>query len=258
MSRKNLFLIISVCLVGAIFVFAMNRHFRKVQASGSNNMYQEINSMALAAQSGDQTAIGNLVDTIFSENEVNQLDPNLVSSLKDRIVRAESNGQMVSETQVVQALNWLTGEFSTPTYARTSLLQTRALRLDLNSYMPNLFVDKDSQGNVGLNKTLNSQPSSNIPPTQAVTLLIVIVHQKMFNLQFQKDPVQWDSDFYAAQQSGNFSQYSSDSSSPDGLKIRVSSQKNQEIKQLVYGSTLTSSDIERIAQGTLDQLGIPR
>jgi len=257
MSRKNLFLIVSICLVGAIFAFAMNRHSKKVQASGSGIMFQEINSSALAAQSGQPTDIGNLVDTIFAENGIDQLDSNLVASLKDRIVRAESNGQTVSESQVVQAHNWLAGEFSAPAYAKTSSLQTRVLKLTCNGIMPNLFVDKDSQGNIGVNKPLYSQPSNNISATQAITLLILMVHQKTLNEHFQKEPVQWDSDFYAAQQSGNAYQQNSGGSPPQ-FSGGVESQKNREMHQLVYGRSFTQADQERLAQGILDQLGIPR
>lgn len=257
MSRKNLFLIISVCLVGAIFVFVMNRHSEKAQASGSNDMFREINSSALAAQSGQQADIGNLVDTIFAQNGIDQLDPNLVASLKDRIVRAELNGQTVSEGQVVQTLNWLANEFSAPAYAQTSSLQTRTLRLISNGLMPNLFVDKDSQGNVGLNKPVYSEPSSNVTPTQTVTLLILMIHQKVLNEHFQKEPAQWDSDFYAAQQVGNAYQQNSGGGSPQ-FSALPESQKRSEMRQLVYGTNFSQADQETLMQGTLDQLGIPR
>ena len=257
MSRKNLFLIVSICVVGVIFAFVMNRHSKKVQASGSGIMFQEINSSALAAQSGQPTDIGNLVDTIFAENGIDQLDSNLVASLKDRIVRAESNGQTVSESQVVQALNWLADDFSAPAYAKTSSLQTRVLKLTCNGIMPNLFVDKDSQGNIGVNKPLYSQPSNNISATQAITLLILMIHQKTLNEHFQKEPVQWDSDFYATQQSGNSYQQDSGSSSPKFFG-RIASQKTNEMQQIVYATYFSQTDQERLAQGTLDQLGIPR
>lgn len=257
MKKRNLFLIVSVCLVGAIFVFLMNRQTEKTQASGINDMFREINSSALSAQSGQQTDIGNLVDTIFAQNGVNQLDPNLVSSLKDRIVRAELNGQTVSETQVVQTLNWLAGEFSAPDYARTSPLQMRVMRLIGNGIMPNLFVDKDSQGNIGLNKSLYSQPASNMPATQAVTLLIVMIHQKVLNEHFQKEPAQWDSDFYAAQQSGDTYQQSSGGSSPRFAAL-PENPKRSEMRQLVYGTYFSPTAQETLTQGTLDQLGIPR
>lgn len=253
MKKRNLFLIVSVCLVGAIFVFLMNRQTEKTQASGSNDMFREINSSALSAQSGQQTDIGNLVDTIFAQNGVDQLDPNLVASLKDRIVRAQMNGQTVSEAQVVQALNWLADEFSAPTYARTSLLQTRGLKLVGNELMPNLFVDQDNQGNISVNKTISGEPLSNMPATQAVTLLVLLIEQKVLNANFQKDPDQWDSDFYNAQQSGGNAGGGS-----DGFIARDTSQKTREMRQLVYGTSLSQANQERIMQETLDQLGIAR
>lgn len=258
MSRKKVFfVVVSLCLVGAMFLFVMSsRHLEKTQASGSNDMFREINSSALSAQGGQQADISNLVDTIFAQNGINQLDPNLVSSLRDRIVRAELNGQTVSEAQVVQALNWLAGEFSAPTYARTSSLQTRAMKLISNELMPNLFVDKDSQGNIGVNKPVNGDTSSNMTSTQAVTLLILLIHQKVLNSNFQKDPAQWDSDFYAAQESSNNQQ--NNGAGSNEFIARTPSQKTTEMRQLVYGISLSQTDQERIAHGTLDQLGIAR
>lgn len=258
MSRKKLFLIIGICLIIATFVFVMNRHTEKSQASGSNDMFQEIDNSALAAQSGDQHAVSSLVDTIFVNNSINELDPNLVSSLKDRIVRAEMNGQTVSETQVVQAVNWLADQFSAPVYAKTSLLQTRVMRTELHTLMPNLFVDKDGQGSTGIDKLMNSEPSSNIPPTQGVSLLILMIHQKMLNEDFQKESNQWDSDFLAALQSSELAENANEGGGTPTLSTAPASQKDREMLQLVYGANLTSSDAERLTHGTLDQLGIPR
>lgn len=257
MLRKPLLLITSLCLVAVVSVFVLNKRLEKVQASAETDMFEQIDSKALAAQSGEQSAISDLVDTIFAQNGVDQLDPDLVATLKDRIVRAELNGQTVSETQVVQALNWLAGEFSAPDYARTSPLQMRVMRLIGNGILPNLFVDKDNQGNIGLDKELYSQPSSNMPATQAVTLLIIMIHQKVLNEHFQKEPAQWDSDFYAAQQSGDTYQQSSGGSSPRFAEL-PENPKRSEMRQLVNGNYFSQADQERLTQGTLDQLGIPR
>lgn len=257
MSRKILFMIIGVCLVGVVFAFAMNRFSHKSQASGSNFMFQEINSSALSAQSGQAADIDNLVDTIFAENGIDLLDPSLVASLKDRIVRAEVSGQTVSEAQVVQTLNWLASEFSAPNYARTSLLQTRSLRLVSNQLMPNLFRDKDNQGNIGLNKPLYSKPSNNMLATQSITLLIFMIEQKVLNENFQKDPAIWDSDYYAAQRAGISSQPANSGNSAQ-LISRRAPEKTSEMRQLVYGSNFSQSDQARLMQGALDQLGIPR
>lgn len=256
MSRKKLFLFISICLVGAIFVFVMNRQTEKTQASVNTDMFQEIDDKALAAQSGQQIAISNLVDTIFLENSITELNPNLVASLKDRIVRAELNGQIIEESRVVQAVNWLADEFSAPNYAKTSPLQTRVTRVKLGRYMPNLFTNNDSQGNIGSDKPLNSEISSNAPPTQAVCLLLLIVQQKMLNEDFQKEPSQWEADFYASQESETNSNYSS-----QGTQARLgggNSQKLNEMYQLLINHNLTESEVERLSQGVLDQLGIPR
>ena len=256
MSRKRIFLFVSICLIGAMFVFVKSRQAEKTQASVNTDMFQEIDDKALAVQEGQPNAISNLVDTIFLENGITDLNPNLVASLKDRIVRAELNGQTVSESQVVQAVNWLADQFSAPTYARTSPLQTRVLRVELSRYMPNLFVNKDSQGNIGVNKPLNSEISSYAPTTQAVSLLILMIHQKMLNVDFQKESSEWEADFYASQESGTASSYSSEGTQP--RFVSGNTQKRREMYQLLLNHNLTESEVERLSQGVLDQLGIPR
>lgn len=257
MSKRLIFLLFGVCLAGLAIVFLINRQANNVQAEVTINMFREINSSALSAQSGQEADIANLVDTIFAQNGIDQLNPNLVSSLKDRIVRAELNGQSIEESQVVQALNWLADQYSAPSYAKTSLLQTRVLRLMSNQLIPNLFIDKDSQGNIGLDKPLYSQPSSNMPPTQAVTLLSLLIHQKIINENFQKEPAQWDSDFYAIQQSNEVNQQQSENGTAY-LSAKKSAPETEAMRQLAYGTNFSQADQEELAQGILDQLGIPR
>lgn len=220
-------------------------------------MFQEVDNLALAAKSGEESAIGDVVDSIFAQNGIVQLDPNLVASLKDRIVRAELSGQTVSETQVVQATNWLMNQMSAPAYAQTSLLQTRALRLGLISVMPNLFVDKDVNGNVGQNKSLGSQPSANISPTQALALSLLIIQQKLLNPAFQKEPAQWDADYIAKTTQASGTTQETGNSGPE-LRERETSPQTTEMRHLVFGTSRSAVDWANMAQGALDQLGIPR
>lgn len=243
-------------MIGAIFIFVTNKQTEKTQASVNTDMYEEIDNKALAAQSGQQVAVSDLVDTIFISYAINEFDPNLVASLKDRIVRAELNGQVIEEYRVVEAVNWLADQFSAPTYARTSPLQIRATKVNLSKYMPNLFVDKDTQGNVGIQRQENSIISNQVSPCQATSLLLLIVEQKMLNEDFQKNPEQWDADFYNSQQSA-VSNSSSQNNSPS-LEAGGNSQKLNEMHQLLINYNLTSYEIERLSHGVLDQVGIPR
>lgn len=219
-------------------------------------MFQQIDNKALIAQNGQQAAISDLVNTIFIENGVGDLDSNLAATLKDRIVQAEMNGQTVSETQVVQAVNWLAGELSAPAYAQTSQLQMRVSRVDLNKYMPNLFVDKDSQGNQTVNRQVNSELSGQISASQATCLLLIIIQQKMLNQDFQMTPTEWESNFYASQQAA--SSGSSSGNSQATLTKKTNTQKSDQMYQLIYNSNLSSSDVETLAHGVLDNLGIAR
>ena len=217
-------------------------------------MFQEIDNKALAAKSGDQGAVKDLVDSIFAQNGIDQFNSNLVDSLKDRVVRAQLNGRMVSEIQVVQAINWLMGQCSAPAYAQTSLLQIRITRLQMNSVMPNLFAEKESYSSLDLSKPPNSQPLVSIPAAEAVTLLTVIVHQKVLNPNYQKEPAQWDADFVARVQAGCQTQ-NNRNSGPE-LRARTTSPQTSEMQRLIYGTSRNAADWGQMAQGVLDQLGI--
>lgn len=256
MNKNKLILVSGILLVGALCIVMVNRNANKTEASVNQDMYEAIDQDAFTAQQvGDAGSIENLVDTIFEKYQVSGLDTSLRASLKDRIVRAEQNGNMSTESQVAQAVNWLNTQFAAPSYAQTSLMQTRALRLDMNNYMPNLFVEKDTQGNIGVYRPENSEISSQMNACQAVNLLLVIVQQKMLNSEFQKDPAQWDTDFQADWEAGV---YDNPGSQETQLIARPAPEKNLEMKQVVFNANLTSSQISNIAHGTLDQLGIPR
>lgn len=258
MSKKNIFLIMILCLVGVVFVFLINRHSGKTRASVNIGMFQEVDSKALAVQNGQPNSLNNLVDAIFADFDVSQLDPNLIASLKDRIIRAEQSGHVVQEYQIVQGVNWLATQFTAPDYARTSSLQTRDTREKLGKYLPNFFIDKDAQGNVRSSRLVNGELSGSVTSTQGVYLFLTIVQQKMINEKFLKEPSQWDADFYAAQQSGTAEEDSSTNTQPS-FEGKYS-QKINEIHQVVTNSNLMNnqSEIERLSQGALDQLGIPR
>lgn len=222
------------------------------------DMYQEIDNMARLANGVDKSekTIGNLVDSIFAQNGVDKLDPQLVATLKDRIIAAEINGQTVTENQVVYSVNWLMSQFAAPTFAQTSDLQTRVLRNVSITLMPNLFTDKDSSGNRGLARQVNGTPSGEISPCQAVTLVLLMVHQKVSNQNFQKPPAQWDVEFIAEQRKA-IPPDTGGNPAPQMLS-RVDSPQTTEMRQLIYGTYRSSADQETLAQGVLDQLGILR
>jgi hypothetical protein len=254
MSRKKIFFsLIFVCLVAAILGFVLIRQPEKSKASGGTDMFQEIDNMALEAKSGKPDAIGNLVDTIFAQHGVNLLDAKLVATLRERVVTAEVNGQTVTESQVVQSVNWLMGQFGAPTYAQTSLLQTRVLRNVSIGLMPNLFPNKDNSGTSGLARQVNSELSSEMSACQALTLVLFITQQKNLNEQFQTSPAQWDTDYIAQQRKG----IPQGTSTPE-LISRPRSLQSIEMDQLIYETNRSPADQELIAQGVLDQLGIPR
>ena len=228
------------------------------KANGNGDMLSEINSAALAAQGGDQVAVQNLVNTIFEQNHLNQLSPKLAGSLQDRLVRAEVNGQVVSENQIVQAFNWLAEQYAAPEYAKVSQQQVRNLRLALSGVIPNLFTDKDEQNNVGLNKLVGSQPSSSVLPSQAITLMSIVVRQKIYVESSQKTPAQWDADFLAAIQSGDPPPQNSNANSSPQFYAKQDSEKTKQMRQLVYGTFFSKTAQAEIAHGVFDQLGIPR
>ncbi|HLM03426.1 MAG TPA: hypothetical protein VK400_20400, partial [Pyrinomonadaceae bacterium] len=179
------------------------------------------------------------------------------ASLKNRVVSAEQNGYLVQESQVVNAINWMADEFSAPSYAKTSSLQIRATRVTLNQFMPNLFVNKDNQGNISVNRQVNSTMSDSLPPAQATCLLLVVVQQKMLNQYFQKTPADWEANFLAEQEAAAGNDSPNAQSSPQ-IETRSVQAKSIEMQQLVFNSNFAQPDVERLAQGVLDKLGIPR
>lgn len=257
--RKKSFLV-TVSLFAVIALATMYFwQFETNKASGNGDMFNEINNMALPAQSLKPDAVSQLVDVIFEHNHFDQLDPALVDSLKDRVVRAEVNGQTISETQTVQAFNWLADQYAAPDYAKVSPLQVRVMRGSLTGLMPDLFVDKDGHGNIGVNKLVGSQPSSNLSPTQTVTLMTILVRQKVSSPYFQKTPSQWDVDYLADLESGYLQQQQDNSNNnPPQFIARVDSEETKQMHRLIYGTSFSPTQQETITQGVLDQLGIPR
>jgi hypothetical protein len=255
--RKMILITASFFIIAALTVIYFWR-IETIKASGNGNMLSEINSAALAAQSGDQVAVQNLVNTIFEQNNLNALNSKLASSLQDRLVRAETNGQMVSEEQIVQAFNWLAEQYAAPEYAKVSQQQVRNLRLALSEVIPNLFTDKDGQGNVGINKLVGSEPSNSMLPSQAVTLMGILVRQKIYVESSQKPPAQWDAEFLAAVQSSNSSQQNTNSDNSPQFSARMQSEKTKQMQDLINYTSFSGIAQSEIANGVLDRLGVSR
>jgi hypothetical protein len=257
MSKKNGYLIVGFCLLVGFSIISFVGTSVKTQVldtddpdfenplptptsqTESPDMFTEINEKALVAQNGQTQAIGELVDTILVNNGVGELEPTSHASLKDRIVRAQVGGNQISEQQFANAVNWLADELSAPAYAKTTQLQARTLRINLNNYMPNLFVEADVPGKI-------MTPSTQMSVCEAVCLLSSTLQQKMFNPFFQKNPTEWDAEFNNILQSGG--QVQSYNSIP----------ANPEMKQAIYGANLSLSEIDQLIHRTLDQLNIPR
>lgn len=257
MCRKILFLVMGICLVGMTVLLTINKTTEKTQATEFDSMFEKIDAKAKNAQNGLQNSYEDLIDTIFVSYTVNELDPITVASLKDRLVRAETAGQIVDEANVVETVNWLANEFSAPEYAKTSSLQIRVSRVNLGKLMPNLFLDKDSSGNLATARPVNSELSSNLSPSQSVCLLLTVIQQKVLNQDYQKEPSQWDSDFYDSQLTADSADSSSQNTEPTLMK-KTDTQKSDEMIQLISNQTLSVGDMYRYTHLILDHLGIPR
>jgi hypothetical protein len=225
-------------------------------ADGGGNMYQTINQKASLIDYRNlyQGPVDDLTATIFDSYGLSCLDPVLYDSLKDRVVRAEMDGIAVSDNQVVNAVNWMADQFSAPDFAKSNALQVRVVRATLIDFMPDFFLNKDSQGDTNAFKQEGRELSANFKPAEATCLFLVIVHQKMSNEYFQKPPDVWTTDFYNSQTIDTSNNYQE---SPSIDTNEVSTQTEQ-MEQLVFGANLTSSEIANLAHGALDQLGIPR
>lgn len=216
-------------------------------------MFQEIDNLALRLDEGGDKAtqaVGDLIDFIFSLHGINRLDAEVVAGFKNRIAAAQISGQTVSEDQVVQSINWLMSQFSTLDHAQTSVLQTRVLRSAGITLMPNLFLNVDCDRMAWL----GNGPLSEMSACEALVLVLFTVQQKTINERFLKPPAEWDLEFLASQTAAMSPNASSDTSSR--LTSRPTSPELAEMDRLIYGTNRSSAEIERIAEGVLDRLGI--
>jgi hypothetical protein len=257
MDKKILFLVIGISLFAVAALLTLNLTTEKTQATEFDSMFEKIDAKAKNTQNGLRNSYEDLIDTIFVNYTVNELDSITVASLKDRLVRAESAGQVVDEANVVETVNWLANEFSAPKYAQTSSLQIRVSRVNLGKLMPNLFLNKDSSGNLAASRPVNSELSSSLSPSQSVCLLLTVLQQKVLNQDYQKEPSQWDSDFHNSQLVEDSANSSPQATEPT-LMRKTNTQKSDEMIQLISNQTLSVGDMDTYTHLILDHLGIPR
>lgn len=112
--------------------------------SNERERVSSFNRKALLARTGDEQAVGDFADEVFS-----QFAPPEASDafplFKDRVVRAEVNYRRtgkggVKERDVAGALNGLAQEMGAPDYAKVSVRQLRFLRLNAMGVLPGLVT----------------------------------------------------------------------------------------------------------------------
>lgn len=220
-------------------------------------MYQQIQLKALIAKNGQEVAVRNLTTAILAEfDRSNTFPAGVKNNITNRLTRAElsfrRNGQRISEYKIVEMIDYLANTFSAPEYARTSPLQVRFLRVGLTQEISNLINSNDTNNQKGLLRKNKSELSDKLLPLEATCIAMEIIRQKMINPRYQKTSNEWAADLnslYA--EFDNATQPALSGSSAPRPKV-------VEMQGLVQGLTLTESQIQLIADNSLDVLGIPR
>jgi hypothetical protein len=158
-------------------------------SSNAQARFASFNSKARLAKSGDERAVRDLADEVFTEFGYSEV-AGVLSLFKDRLVRAEINYRRtgnggIPERNVVRMLNGLTKELGAPDYARVSVHQVRYLRVNLLPVFPSFI------GHSSTRQSNRSIIDPEMSPLEATGLTLLLVTQKLANEDFQVTPEEW-------------------------------------------------------------------
>jgi hypothetical protein len=151
-------------------------------------IYGKIESKARLANSRDRQSVQDLTHEVLASPHIYQLPDAINELLENKVTDAEiryrdNTGPGVSETQLVDLMNWLGDRFHMPAYTKTTPAQVRTLRMKLAISAPYFMGSTLS----GKELTKGSHVHTNMSPAQALHLLSVMIDQKVLNPDYQ-DP----------------------------------------------------------------------
>jgi hypothetical protein len=224
------------------------------------SMFEELEGKARLAQDDNETAISALADSIFNEVGSPAIPANVITRIKERLVRAEKNFRKnkkgVREASIVRMINELADKFQAPAYAKTSPLQVRIARVELMKYMPSFIAQETRAERKGLKKKVGASINPEVSPLEAAYIAMLLIHQKMLNEEYQQTP-----DEYAANlHRWRAAERNNSSATEHTIVNKRNQEKCREMRQVVSGGVarLSPASIQGLIDDSLDTLGIER
>lgn len=190
--RKSFLISIPIAVLLSLVGTAIFYNFDSpVRGQASPNVHDEnysfgqLNLKARAVNEiGGTTNINNLVSEVF-----NTFSVVVGTDVRNRIANSESlyqNNQRggVAEVEVVEAVNGLQLKFNTPEFSKTDMYEVRKLRQALQLYAPQL-VGHGRQSEQSFVNDVNPTIVSAMSPSEAVFVLLAMIHQKKSNPNYQ-------------------------------------------------------------------------
>ena len=150
--------------------------------------YASIELRARNANVRDRQSIQDLAHAVIAEPHYCRLPDSINELLETKVTDAEINfrdhtGHGVSETQIVDLMNWMGDRFHMPAYTSTTGQQVRSVRMRLAIMAPSLMGNTLSGKEIAKGGHVRTEMS----PLQALHLLNVLIDQKIINPDYQ-DP----------------------------------------------------------------------
>lgn len=252
MSKRNSLLgvlfLSSALIVTAVLVFGDRRASGQDIQVGQTDSVSRINSKAELLNTADETVIRDLADEVFTSFNADLVSPEIVGSVKDRVVRAEvnyrrGNGHPVSEFGVVRMTNMLMKRLGAPAYAQTNVYEVRRLEMNFLPFLSK-FIGKKPAGRSHGPKALGSSFNPEMSPLEAVAIANLLIQQKRVNPAYQLTHDEW----VAKRLGKNASKHDmNDKSRSDAIE-----------KAIQRGGDLGVYELVKLPHRALDLLGVER
>jgi hypothetical protein len=252
MSKRNSLLgvlfLSSALIVTAVLVFGDERVSGQNAQNEQANSVARINSKAELLNTADEKVIRDLADEVFKSFNADLMPPEVLDSVKDRIVRAEVNyrsghGHPVSEFGVVRMTNMLMKRLGAPAYAHTNVYEVRRLEMNFVPFLSK-FIGKKPAGTSDGPKALGSSFNPKMSPLEAVAIANLLIQQKRVNPAYQMTQ-----DELVARRLAKSSGKHEIGDNSRGLEIE---------KAIQRGGNLSVYELVKLPHQALDKLGVER
>jgi len=234
--------------VTAVMVVGNRRASGQDTQNDQTNSVERINSKAELLNTADETVIRDLADEVFKSFDADLVPPEVIGSVKDRIVRAEvayrsGHGKPVSEFGVVRMTNMLMKKLQAPAYAQTNVFEVRRLEMNFLPFLSK-FIGKKPVGTSHGPKALGSSFNPEMSPLEAVVIANLLIQQKRVNPAYQLTQDEWVAKHYGKNSSKH--------------EFGDKSRSDEMEKAIKRGGDLSVSELVKLPHRALDMLGVER